>query len=142
MTLRLHHISLTARDAVRLGQFYEDVFGCSTRRAPARLTGPSVWRGNGLHGVDLTSIWLDWPGSDQPFLEILEYDTQAIPVNASVNAPGRGHFALEVDDLDATLERVRSTGGTLLGEVTTFGSTRLTYVADCEGNVIELECGV
>ena len=56
--MRLAHVSLTARNADRLAQFYRDAFGLVDRRPPQQLTGQALARGNGLPGADILSLWL------------------------------------------------------------------------------------
>lgn len=141
--MRLAHVSLTARDADRLAQFYRDAFGLVDRRPPKQLFGEYVARGSGLPNANIRSIWLCFPDFPRPFLEILGY-TPPEPVNPrAVNAPGWGHIALAVGDLRATLDGVLRLGGRLQGEITTLGGPdrafEVVYLRDPEGNVIELE---
>lgn len=141
--MKLLHVSLTARNADHLSSFYKAVFGFIERRAPKRLSGAAVSRGNGLPDNDIYSIWLNLPPGNEPFLEIMEYTTTAkrgVPV---VNDPGFGHLAFEVRDLYETIEEVRRCGGSLQGEVTNFGTEErphlIVYARDNEGNILELE---
>ena len=71
--MRLLHVSLTARNAGKLSSFYKTVFGFVERRAPKRLSGAAVSRGNGLPDNDIYSTWLNLPSDNEPFLEIMEY---------------------------------------------------------------------
>ena len=141
--MRLAHVSLTARDADRLAQFYREAFGLVDRRPPKHLTGQAVARGNGLPGADILSIWLCVPQTPRPFLEILEYMPAEQADPRAVNAPGWGHIALEVTDLRASVDAVLRLGGSLQGQITTLGGPdnafEVVYVRDPEGNVIELE---
>ena len=141
--MRLAHVSLTARDADSLAQFYRDAFGLVDRRPPKQLTGQAVARGNGLPGVDILSLWLCVPEKPRPFLEILGYTPSEQGDPRAVNAIGWGHIALEVVDLRATVDEVLRLGGRLQGEITTLGGPDRTfevvYVRDPEGNVVELE---
>ncbi|MEM7472937.1 MAG: VOC family protein [Pseudomonadota bacterium] len=141
--MKLLHVSITARDADQLSSFYKEVFGFTERRAPKRLSGSVVSRGNGLPDNEIYSIWLNLPADDEPFLEIMEY---TVPVDRglpAVNDPGFGHLAFDVSDLHQTIEKVLRSGGSLQGEVTNFGSEErphlIVYARDCEGNILELE---
>lgn len=137
------HVSLTARNADVLSGFYRQVFGFIDRRAPRRLAGPNVWRGNGLPDVDIYSIWLALPGDQGPFLEIIEFDHPEERSKPAVNEPGFSHVAFEVHDLQACIDKVLLLGGTLQGDVTNFGTPEqpclTVYVRDPEGNILELE---
>jgi catechol 2,3-dioxygenase-like lactoylglutathione lyase family enzyme len=134
---------MVARDAGALAAFYGRVFGCEEVRAPRALTGAAVWRGNGLHGVDIISVWLSLPGVEGPFLEILEYGETRNRARPRVNEPGYGHIAFEVEDIGATMAGIVAAGGTGQGEITTLGTgaaqSRAVYMRDPEGNLIELE---
>ncbi|MEZ5714022.1 MAG: VOC family protein [Paracoccaceae bacterium] len=142
--MTLAHISLTARDADRLAAFYETVFGCRDRRPRTTLSGPRVGRGNGLPGSEIYSIWLSLPGVEAPFLELHQYLSPRRPgQRPQVGTPGFGHLAFTVADLDETLQTVLGAGGAALGEIAEFGPadapTRIAYVRDPEGNILELE---
>ncbi|MEL6102769.1 MAG: VOC family protein [Pseudomonadota bacterium] len=141
--MRLLHVSLTARNADQLSAFYREAFGFVERRAPRRLSGAAVSRGNGLPDNDIYSIWLHLPGHTEPFLEIMEYAVTAPRGLPAVNAPGFGHLAFEVADLEETLQRLQRLGGSLQGEITNFGSDDqpylIVYARDLEGNILELE---
>lgn len=143
--MKFSHVSLVARDADRLADFYTRIFGCTERRPPKTLAGAAVSRGNGVPGSEIYAIWLTLPGTDGPFLEIHQYRTlQERPLPA-VNQPGYGHLSFAVPDIDATLAAILAAGGTPLGEITNFGTATapilLVYVRDPEGNVLELEQG-
>lgn len=141
--MKLLHVSLTARDADKLSAFYKGVFGFVDRRAPKRLSGETISRGNGLPDNDIYSIWLHLPADNGPFLEILEYAKAAKRGLPAVNDPGYGHLAFEVRDLNQTIEDVLRLGGALQGKVTNFGTKErpylIVYARDSEGNILELE---
>ena len=54
------------------------------------------------------------------------------------DAPGRNRIHLVVDDLDAHLARLRSTGATLRSEVVEGPGGRQFLVADPAGNLVEV----
>lgn len=143
MAIALRHVSLTARDALALATFYRGVFGYVDRRAPKRLTGEAVSHGNGLPHSNILSVWLELPGDDGPFLEIMEYDPLVERAMPAVNKPGFGHVAFEVPDLHTTLEALLKLGGTMQGKVTNLRSAEapilIVYVRDPEGNILEIE---
>ena len=112
-------------------------------RLPKTLSGEKVSRGNGLPDVDIYSVWLKLPGSDGPFLELLQYEKMPDRPLPQVNAPGYGHIAFEIQDIDRTIAAILQSGGQKIGEITNFGSTEapvlLIYMRDPEGNILELE---
>lgn len=142
-TMRLTHISLTARSADALSAFYREVFGFVDMCPPKRLSGELVSRGNGLPNSDICSVWLNLPNMTRPFLEIMEYSEAVSRRMPAVNEPGYGHLAFEVPDLSKSIENVLRSGGVLQGEVTNFGTQDrqhlIVYVRDVEGNILELE---
>lgn len=142
-SMKMSHVSLTARDADKLSNFYKGVFGFVDRRLPKKLSGELFSRGNGLPDVGTYSIWLNFPADHTPFLEIMEYTKTINRGLPAVNEPGYGHLAFSVLDLDKTIERVLQLGGSMQGEVTNFGTEAdphlIVYVRDLEGNILELD---
>ena len=92
-----------------------------------------------LRGVHLR---LPGYGSGGPTLEIFSYSINANGVTA-VNRPGFAHIGFEVPAVREARRAVLDAGGTAVGDIvtlTTSAGSRVTwcYVADPEGNVIEL----
>lgn len=141
--MKLSHVSVTAHDAKALAEFYKSALGLTERRPAKRLSGDMISRGNGLPRSDITSIWLDFPSGEEPFLEIMEYSETAERGPKAVNAPGFAHIALDVADLSATLDRLLQFGGRLQGAVVNLGTPErpclCVYARDPEGNLLELE---
>jgi catechol 2,3-dioxygenase-like lactoylglutathione lyase family enzyme len=55
------------------------------------------------------------------------------------NAPGIRHLTFAVDDLDATIERLRSCGGELVGQIENYDDVyRLCYLRGPAGIIVEL----
>jgi catechol 2,3-dioxygenase-like lactoylglutathione lyase family enzyme len=143
--MKLRHVSITTRDADRLADFYSTVFGYGQRGPPRTLSGERVWRGNGLAGIDIYSIWLSQPGAEGAFLELLQYDRLLNRQTPAVNEPGYGHIAFQVEDIDASYAAILECGGTALGEITDLGTAkapyRIVYMRDPDGNILEIEQG-
>ena len=141
--MKLSHVSINAQNADALAEFYRNVFGFIDRRPPRWLTGEKVSRGNGLPGSKIYSIWLNFPGTRESFLEILSFEKPVNREASAVNASGYAHIAFEVSDLKKTVTTVLKSGGSLQGEITNFGTEAkphlIIYVRDPEGNVLELE---
>ena len=83
-------------------------------------------------------------GEDGPTLEMFQYE--AMPAHPPVrpNTPGFSHIAFAVDDVAATAREVLVHGGAPVGELTErvvpgAGVITFRYVADPEGNIIELQ---
>jgi catechol 2,3-dioxygenase-like lactoylglutathione lyase family enzyme len=77
-------------------------------------------------------------------LEIFQYDAPAERVIPAVHRPGLSHLAFRVDDVHEARRRVLAAGGSEVGEVVTAeiqgaGTAILAYMADPEGNIVELQ---
>jgi len=103
-------------------------------------------RATGIAGVHLRGVHLRLPGYGDggPTLEIFQYDGQPDHLPPTVNRPGYGHLAFRVDDVRAARESVLAAGGRDYGEVVDVpvagaGVVTFVYMADPEGNLIELQ---
>lgn len=141
--MRFTHLSVVARDADRLAEFYKRIFGCEDRRPRTTLSGKKVSRGNGVPNSEIYSIWLTLPSVETPFLAIHEYKETRERPSPCVNEPGYAHIAFEVEDIRAIRDEIIRAGGDDQGEITDFGTVDaprlVVYMRDPEGNVIELE---
>lgn len=140
------HTNIVASDWQALATFYEDVFGCEP--VPPRRDLSGVWldRGTGVRGAHLTGVHLRLPGhgEDGPTLEIYSYRSNERRPAVRANREGIAHLAFEVDDVGAAALLVLEHGGSRVGDVTSsevpgVGILTFAYVADPEGNIIELQ---
>ena len=146
LAARYVHTNLVAEDWRSLAQFYQQVFGCVPVPPERDFTGPDLDAGTALVGARLRGGHLRLPGlgDDGPTLEVFSYTPQEPRMTAAVNRPGYGHIAFAVDDVTLAQAAVIGAGGRAHGEVvtlTTSDGRRVTwcYVADPEGNLIELQ---
>jgi predicted enzyme related to lactoylglutathione lyase len=146
MPTKYAHTNLIAKDWRRLAAFYEQVFGCLPIPPERDLSGEWLDKATGVHGSHITGVHLRLPGygDDGPTLEIFQYDS--LPEHPSVrpNTPGFAHIAFAVDDVAATARAVLDHGGATVGELTVrdvpgVGQLTFQYVADPEGNIIEVQ---
>jgi predicted enzyme related to lactoylglutathione lyase len=143
---RYVHTNLIARDWHALADFYQRVFGCSPVPPERDLSGPIVEAGTGVSGSHLRGMHLRLPGygDSGPTLEIFSYTSLEDRPATAVNRPGFAHIAFSVDDVATAREAVLAAGGRAIGEVVTVqiaSGAQVTwcYVADPEGNAIELQ---
>jgi catechol 2,3-dioxygenase-like lactoylglutathione lyase family enzyme len=143
---RFVHTNLIARDWRTLAQFYTRVFGCEVVPPERNYAGGDLEAGTGVKGSTLRGVHLRLPGygSGGPTLEIFTYSINANSTTPSVNRPGFAHIAFEVPSVREARRAVLDAGGAAVGEIvtlTTSAGSRVTwcYVADPEGNVIELQ---
>jgi catechol 2,3-dioxygenase-like lactoylglutathione lyase family enzyme len=140
------HTNVIARDWRRLADFYQRVFGCVPLPPERDLSGPWLDAATTIEGAHIRGIHLRLPGhgADGPTLEIFQYAPEASRGTTAINAPGFAHIAFRVDDVAAARDDVIAAGGKRFGELVSVavagaGSVTFVYVADPEGNVIELQ---
>lgn len=146
MPTKFAHTNLIAEDWKRLSAFYQEVFGCGPIPPERDLSGEWLDRATGLSGAHISGMHLRLPGcgDDGPTLELFQYGTMAEHPPVNPNTPGFSHIAFTVDDVSATARAVFEHGGSAVGElmvrdVAGVGLLTLQYVADPEGNIIEVQ---
>ena len=140
------HTNLIAEDWRRLAGFYQEVFGCIPLPPERDFQGETLEAGTGIPGAHLRGIHLLLPGYEtlEPTLEIFSYSPPASRSSSEVNRPGFAHIAFQVEDVSAARTAVLAAGGKSVGEVVCLAiatGARVTwcYLADPEGNLIELQ---
>jgi catechol 2,3-dioxygenase-like lactoylglutathione lyase family enzyme len=140
MTLqRMHHVGVVVDDMAAAIAFFTDVG--FVLHGEASVEGRTVDRINGLDGVRADIAMLQTPdGNGQ--LELVKYHSPAYDGDnghAPANAPGIRHIACAVDDVDATLNRLRAHNTELVGELERYGNSyQLCYVRGPTGIIVEL----
>lgn len=108
--LKCHHHGFTVSDLDKSLAFYRDALGLEVLRVSERSNLPSYDRMLGYPDVKLRVALLRHVGTDF-LLELFQYVNP--PVEKRRLEPrlvGAAHVALEVDDVDAVYERLRSHG--------------------------------
>jgi glyoxylase I family protein len=143
---RFGHVNVVARDWRALANFYERVFGCVLVPPERHFSGPVLSAGVGVPNAALRGVHLRLPGlgPDGPTLEIFEYEEELDALPPAANRPGFAHVAFAVPDVAAARSAVLEGGGHSVGEIVTLEvadgrRVRFTYVADPEGNILELQ---
>jgi predicted enzyme related to lactoylglutathione lyase len=143
---RYVHTNLIAADWRALADFYQHVFGCMPVPPERDLKGAALEAGTGIPGAAIRGMHLRLPGygDSGPTIEIFQYNHMADRPTTAVNRPGWGHLAFAVADVAAARAEVLAAGGRSIGAVVTLqiaSGAKVTwcYVADPEGNVIELQ---
>ncbi len=144
MPIKFAHTNLVSRDWKKLADFYVTVFGCVAQN-PTHLEGELLAQATGVPDARIEGPHLRLPGYDQvgPTLEIFQYDQNEQKVGEpAANREGFGHIAFQVDDVAEMEAKVLAAGGSKVGQIATKeyakGALTFTYVADPEGNIIEL----
>ena len=106
----------------------------------ATVEGPEVGALIGLTTVRATLAMLRTP--DGQGIELDKFHTpdpiRVGPVNAPVNTLGFRRVMFAVDDIDGVVERMRSHGAELIGEMRYSDSYRLAYIRGPEGIIVAL----
>jgi catechol 2,3-dioxygenase-like lactoylglutathione lyase family enzyme len=107
----------------------------------AQLEGEWVDRVAGLDGVR-SEIAMMGTRDGQTRLELAKFHNPPGPDgdrHAPANAPGIRHLTFEVDDVDATIARLRAQGAELVGEIENYEDIiRVCYLRGPEGIIVEL----
>lgn len=130
-----HHVGITVSDLDRAVGFYEEVFGFPVL-ARFSVSGESFATGVGVPGATGRFVHLDAGGSR---LELVEYDPEGESVHADrANEPGAKHLGLSVADVDAFYGSLPDDVQTLSEPQTTESGTRICFLRDPEGNLVEV----
>lgn len=130
-----HHFGITVTDLDRAVAFYRDTFGFD---APERfsVSGEAFSDGVGVAGATGRFAHFVHDGAR---IELVEYDPEGPDATgAAVNQPGAKHLGLAVDDLDAFYDGLGPCVETVSEPRTTASGTRILFVRDPEGNLIEI----
>ncbi|WP_254272746.1 VOC family protein [Haloarcula marina] len=135
MDATAHHYAVTVSDLERAVEFYRDVLGLDVLSRFA-VGGEAFATGVGVDGASADFAHLDAGGAR---IELVEYAPEGDAVAESdLNRPGATHLGLEVEDLDAVYEGLPDDVETLAAPQTTESGTRILFVRDPEGTLVEL----
>lgn len=131
----VHHTGVTVSGLGRSVEFYTEVLGC-TVESRFSVAGDAFGTVVGSDGVSGRFVHLDGGGTR---IELVEYDPADSPRDpATLPQPGGTHLAFAVDDVDAFVEGLPDGVDPLSEPRTTESGTRLVFVRDPDGNLVEL----
>ena len=149
MGIRYAHTNIVARDWRRLADFYIEVLDCEPVLPERDYRGEMIGKIAGLRpepGAALNGIHLRLPGHGEngPTLEIFQYEPDGAGYEIQSDTKGFSHIAFAVDDVKAVTAKFLDRGGSEVGEyvemdVDGAGHIKLHYLADPEGNIVELQ---
>lgn len=146
MATKYAHTNLIAKDWKRLVKFYQEVFGCAPVPPERDLSGDWLDEATGLTKSHIRGMHLRLPGhgDDGPTLELFQYDNMPDHPVVAPNTPGFSHIAFAVDDVREVAENVLANGGSAVGQIAVrdvqgVGVLTFQYLADPEGNIIEVQ---
>ena len=129
-----HHVGITVSDLDRAVAFYTDTFDLDVR-AEFTVSGEAFADAVDVAGATGSFAHLDAGGAR---IELVEYDPEATAGDSpELNRPGAVHLGLSVDDVDAFHDGLDGVE-TLSSPRTTDSGTRILFVRDPEGNLIEV----
>lgn len=140
------HTNLIAKDWKKLAQFYIDVFDCVPTYPERNLSGDWIDKMTRITDVRIRGMHLKLPGYDNgPTIEIFEYNKSSkSKVFPLINNYGFGHIAFHVTNVEETIDRIITKGGSKYGDliekvVEGIGILKAIYAKDPEGNIIEIQ---
>ncbi len=145
MKVKYKHTNIISNNWELLSRFYQDVFGCIPVSPIRHLSGDWLEKGTGIKSARVTGIHLRLPGygNNGPTLEIFQYSENLLKSSPAANREGFGHIAFEVDDVYIAVQKVIQHGGSKVGEIVSVEidgkNITFSYLADPEGNIIELQ---
>jgi catechol 2,3-dioxygenase-like lactoylglutathione lyase family enzyme len=133
--LRAHHVGVTVADLDRAVDFYRTVLDLSLLDR-FTVDGEAFATGVGVDGASADFAHLDAGGVR---IELVAYDPEGDAVHSgAVNRPGTAHLGFAVEDVDAVYESLPEEVETVSAPQTTASGTRILFVRDPEGNLVEL----
>jgi catechol 2,3-dioxygenase-like lactoylglutathione lyase family enzyme len=137
---RMDHVGVVVDDPQAAIAFFVELGMELEGEAP--IEGHWVDRVNGLDGVRVDIAMMRTPDGHGR-LELTKFHTptavSAEPEHAPANTLGLRSIMFAVDDIDATVARLRAHGAELVGEVAQYqDSYRLCYVRGPEGIIVAL----
>lgn len=145
----VHHIGISVPDIEKARQFYIDLLGGVEEVAPFEWRDePAIDRIVGLQGSAAKQFLCRLGNTHLEVFEYLAPRSDPQEPDRGVNRFGYTHFALQVDDLAATVQRLKAAGIRLhaepdLSTIVTHPDGRktgysATYCRDWFGNVFEI----
>jgi catechol 2,3-dioxygenase-like lactoylglutathione lyase family enzyme len=119
--MRAHHIAIYTRDLARLEAFYTQTLGFPVARR---------WDAAGIVFVDAGGLWIELTRQDAP-----DDGTQPRALDQGV---GINHFALQIDNVDRSFRELVDKGVRVLAAPVNYENVRVAFLADPDGNVLEL----
>ena len=133
--LSAHHVGLTVTDLDRAVEFYRDVLGLEVRDR-FEVGGEAFATAVDVPGATGSFAHLD---AGDARVELVEYDPPGDDrPPADLNQSGAVHLGLSVDDVDGVVADLPDDVTTLSDPRTTESGTRIAFLRDPDGNLVEL----
>ncbi|QLD87532.1 VOC family protein [Natronomonas salina] len=133
--LSAHHVGLTVTDLERSVEFYRDGLGLDVRDR-FEVAGDAFATAVDVPGASGSFAHLD---ADGVRVELVEYEPAGDDhTGAELNQPGAAHLGLAVDDVDAFVDDLPAAVERVSEPQTTASGTRLVFIRDPDGHLVEL----
>ncbi len=130
-----HHVGVTVTDLDRAVDFYTETFDLAVA-AEFDVGGEAFAEAVDVPGASAAFAHLDAGGA---IVELVEYDPRGESTPApELNRPGAIHLGLSVDDVEEFYATLDDDVETLSPPRTTESGTTILFVADPDGNLIEV----
>lgn len=139
MILCMDHLNIVVTDLAKAAGFFEAMGFRAVMESD--LDGAFLEKVTGLSGVKGRFIAMEHSGSSMR-LELLEYQPAMLPDGqiSMANKVGFRHLAFQVEDMEKTVENLKSLGAVFLSPVQTWEKTgkKLVYFLGPDGILMEL----
>ena len=133
--LSAHHVGITVADLEQAVGFYRDTLGFPVE-SEFSVSGEAFATAVDVENATGRFAHLDAGGVR---VELVEYEPQGEPqAESSVNQPGAKHLGFSVEDVDSLYDSLDASVETLSEPRTTDTGSRILFVRDPEGNLVEL----
>ena len=137
---RMDHVVLVVEELAKAVAYFEALGLTAGGRMP--ISGTWVDRINSLDGVRVEIVMMQTPDGHSQ-LELTEFEhpkaQRVAPEHERPNTLGLRSVMFAVDDLDATVARVKPHGGTLIGTIENYEDVyRLCYLRGPGGSIVAL----
>jgi catechol 2,3-dioxygenase-like lactoylglutathione lyase family enzyme len=130
-----HHVAVTVSNLDRAVEFYRETLGLDVL-SEFSVGGDAFATGVGIEGASAEFVHMD---AGNIRIELVEYDPKGeSAAETDLNQPGGTHLGLEVDDLDAVYDSLPSGVETIAEPQTTESGTRICFLRDPDGTLVEL----
>ncbi len=139
---RIHHVGITVSDLEAAIEFYVEA-SAGTVVGRFENSGPAIDAVTGYPGVVVRQSFIA-TGAGDTYIELLEYrNGSGVRIDPDNGSIGAIHVAIEVVDLDETLDRLRSLGveplsAPIVGKSGPLAGYRLLYVLGPDRVRVEL----
>ncbi|QIB74400.1 VOC family protein [Halogeometricum borinquense] len=133
--LRAHHVGITVSDLENAVEFYQETLDL-TLLDRFTVSGENFSTAVGVEGATGQFAHLE---ADGVRVELIEYEPEGESRGeARINRPGTAHLGLTVEDIDSFYESLPNSVESVSRPQTTDTGSRILFVRDPEGNLIEL----